>query len=357
MSKDHTKEGAGRAHSARPAALVTRLLGLTLAAALLVPEAVAQGAPGCTVEQGQHFIEAGRYEHAIRQFTCIIDAQPTEVEGYRGRIEAELLVGRYSDALADYARVTAVVEPVHPDAHLIIRDAYAARLAIAPHDIPALTGASFERWADFDYAQALRLLEQLLDAHPGDPYGTLFRGSSQLLRGGPGPKERGEADLERALALAPESPDVRFIVADAYTYGLPDFERAFVEASLALAWGLDTPRVHAILATAYNAFGDLEAAAIQIDRHFELVTTETVATPPLPADVPSTSAWCRGGSTRSRSPRLRERRSRSPRAARTSGTPSLSCSPPTGLRSSAATTTTPTSRHSTGSPRKPAPTS
>ncbi len=35
----------------------------------------------------------------------------TQVEGYRGRIEAELLLGRYSDAVGDYARVTAFVLP------------------------------------------------------------------------------------------------------------------------------------------------------------------------------------------------------------------------------------------------------
>jgi hypothetical protein len=41
--------------------------------------------------------------------------------------------------------------------------------------------------------------------------------------------------------------------------------------------------VHAILGTAYNAFGDIEAAAAHIARHFELVTTELVATTPLVA--------------------------------------------------------------------------
>jgi hypothetical protein len=54
-------------------------------------------------------------------------------------------------------------------------------------------------------------------------------------------KDRGVADIELALRLAPHSADVRFIAADAYTYGLPDPERAFAEASLALAWGLDIP--------------------------------------------------------------------------------------------------------------------
>jgi tetratricopeptide (TPR) repeat protein len=194
-------------------------------------------APTCTSEQGQASIEAGRYDQAVREFTCVIEAQPTAVDGYRGRIEARLLLGRYSDALGDYARITAFVEPVHPDAHEIIRAGYAARLAISPHDIVALTGASFERWANFDYAQAIQLLNQLLAVRPNDPYGTLVRGSSRVLQGGPGPKERGAGDLERAIALAPTSPDVRFVVADAYTYGSPDLERAFAEATMALNWG------------------------------------------------------------------------------------------------------------------------
>src|SRR5262249_15550785 len=76
----------------------------------------AYSAAPCTPERGQDFINEGRYEQAIREFTCVINAQPTEVDGYRGRIEAELLLGRYSDAARDHARVTAFVLPVHPDA-------------------------------------------------------------------------------------------------------------------------------------------------------------------------------------------------------------------------------------------------
>jgi len=61
-------------------------------------------------------------------------------------------------------------------------------------------------------------------------------------------RAEGAADLDRAIALAPESPGVRFIVADAYTYGnVPDPQRAFAEASFELAGGLNTPRVRAIL--------------------------------------------------------------------------------------------------------------
>src|SRR5262249_22099984 len=212
----------------------------------------------CTAEQGQLYIDDGRYGQAIREFTCVINVQPTEVEGYRGRIEAELLFGEYSNAVRDYARVTAFVLPVHPDAQSIILAGYDARLAIAPDNIPALTGASFARWWFFDYAQAIHLLNRLLGVAPNDVYGNLFRGSSKLLSGAT--RSQGAEDLERAIVLAPVSPDVRFIVADAYTYGQPDPSRAFAEASLALNWGLDTPRIHAILASAYLAFGNLPAA-------------------------------------------------------------------------------------------------
>ena len=58
----------------------------------------------------------GDYKLAVKEFACVIDAQPTEVDGYRGRIEAQLLLGLYSDALRDYGRVTAPVLPVHPHA-------------------------------------------------------------------------------------------------------------------------------------------------------------------------------------------------------------------------------------------------
>src|SRR5574338_58437 len=105
----------------------------------------------CSPEQGQIYINEGRYRDAIREFSCLVETHPTEVEGYRGRIEAELLQGSYSDAVRDYARLTAFVLPVHPDAEATITGGYAARLAAAPNDIPALTGASFARWWFFDY--------------------------------------------------------------------------------------------------------------------------------------------------------------------------------------------------------------
>ena len=44
----------------------------------------------CTAEQGQLLINEGSYERAVLEFTCVFNSQPTEVEGYRGRKEAEL---------------------------------------------------------------------------------------------------------------------------------------------------------------------------------------------------------------------------------------------------------------------------
>jgi tetratricopeptide (TPR) repeat protein len=267
----------------RPTLLILATVAVAAAVFGSTPLAAtaAKAAANCTSQQGQSYIDSDRYDRAIREFTCLIDADPTAVEGYRGRIEAEILLGRYSDGLADYARVTAYVVPVHPDAHVTIRDGYADRLAVAPTDVKALTGASFERWSNYDYPQAIHFANRLLAVRPDDVFGNLFRGSSRLLRRAN--TVEGMADLERAIALAPASPDVRFVVADAYTYGLPDLERAFAEATLAFDWGLPTPRVHAILATAYAAFGDLAASTSHVKAHIDLVTTELAPAAPLAA--------------------------------------------------------------------------
>ena len=120
----------------------------------------------CSPEQGQIYINDGRYRDAIREFTCVIEAQPTEVEGYRARIEAELLLGRYSDGVRDYARVTAFVQSVHPDAEATIASRLRGQACAMPDDIPALTGASFAEWWFFDYPAAIHLLNDLLVLRP-----------------------------------------------------------------------------------------------------------------------------------------------------------------------------------------------
>jgi tetratricopeptide (TPR) repeat protein len=258
---------------------------LIVVAALLVmgSASAARAQSACSVEAGQTLIDQGRYKQAVNVFTCVINAQPTDVEGYRGRIEAQLLLGLYSDAFRDYSRVTAVVLPVDPAAASTVLAGYDARLAAAPDSVSALTGASFARWWLFDYAGATHVLNHLLALRPDDVYGNLFRGSSRLLRGA---TNAGVADLEHAIALAPENPHLHAIAADAYSYGLPDPQLAFVHAMQALDGGLDIPRVHAILAASYNAFGDLAAAAVHIKRHFDLVTTELVTVPSmLPGDT------------------------------------------------------------------------
>lgn len=266
-----------------------RLGAAALSAAVLITGAVAHpraesraSVGACSAEDGQALIDQGRYRKAIAEFTCVIEAQPTGVDGYRGRIEAQLLLGWYSDALRDYTRVTAYVLPVQPDAATVISAGYAARLAADPLNVPALTGASFGRWYFFQYAQATQLLNTLLSVSPDNVYGNLFRGSSRTLNGS---AVLGVPDLDRAIELAPQSPDVRFIVADAYTYGLPDPNRALHEATLALGGGLDTPRVHAILGSAWHALGDQALSAWHIARHIDLVTAELVAAPVLGAGV------------------------------------------------------------------------
>jgi len=75
---------------------------------------------------------------------------------------------------------------------------------------------------------------------------------------------------------------VRFIVADASTYGnVPDPQRAFAEASFELTGSLNTPRVHAIFASAYLALGNQLAAAAELRTDIELVTTQLAQTAPL----------------------------------------------------------------------------
>jgi tetratricopeptide (TPR) repeat protein len=232
--------------------------------------------------QGQALIDEGHYEQAVHEFTSSIEAEPTEANGYRGRAEASLMLGRFADAYRDYyGGITAFVLPVRPDAANTIVADYAARLSADPLSIPALTGASFAQWVFFDYSRSIRLLDQLLAVQPDNVFGTLFRGSARMLGGLA--TVPGAADLERAIELAPESADVRYIVADACTYGSPDPERAYAEASIALERGLDTPRVHAILAFAQLAFGNDAAAATHIERHLELVTGQLLTTAPLAA--------------------------------------------------------------------------
>jgi hypothetical protein len=169
---------------------------------------------------------------------------------------------------------------VHPDAYQTIVAGYDARLALAPDAIPALTGKSFAHWYFFNYPATMHTISHLLEVEPDDVYGNLFQGSSRVLHGTK--RAEGAADLERAIQLDPSSPDVRFIIADAYTYGyLPDPQRAFIEATNALQGGLNTPRVRAIRGASYTAFGNVPAAAAEIAIHFDLVTTELVGTSAL----------------------------------------------------------------------------
>src|SRR5262245_6820338 len=256
----------------------------------------------CNVQSGQAFIDQGKYEKAIDEFSCAINNAPTEVEGYRGRIEAEVLLTRYSDAVRDYQKVAAYVLPVHPEATQTIYDHYEARLAASPNDLNALTGRAFAHWWYFDYHTAIAMLNDLVTMRPNDLFPTLFRGSSRMLSRTA--KAKGIADIEKAITMAPTNPNVRWIAADAFTYGVPDPVRAFDEATLALNGGLDTPRVRAILGTSYNKLGNKPAAANEINICIglsidDLVPTATIAkgptvdlsfVPDMAYDIPFTVA-------------------------------------------------------------------
>lgn len=268
------------------------IAGTQISAAKSTKFVSAFGNGTCSVETGQSYIEAGNYSEAIDEFTCVIAADPSGIEGYRGRIEAQVLLRRYSDAVLDYQRIVAFVLPVHPDAENVIHAGYAARLAAAPDDLKALTGASFAQWWFFHYAIAIHQLNHILELEPDNPYANLFRGSSRFLLGAT--KAKGAADLERALSLDPLNAHVRFIVADANTYGQKDPVRAFSEAQTALDWGLNTPRIRAILAASYSAFGDQTAAAEQIKIHFDQVTVETIPAPAMFAGTSQTLAFVPG---------------------------------------------------------------
>ena len=264
--------------SRRRFAIPAGLLALALVAASIAAAPVA-AAPDCSAAAGQALIDQGRYDRAVSEFSCLIRADATSIDGYRGRMEAFTLMGRYADAVHDGTRFTAVVEPAHPGAQQTVVKSYLDRLGARPTDIPALTGMTFARWWFFDYPAAIKYAGQLLDVQANAVAGWLFRGSSRLLHHVQ--TSRGIADLERALQLDTANPSVHYVVADAHLYGLSDFDRAYDEASIALDGGLDTPRVHAILGAALNSFGETAAAAEHIARHFELVTEQTVTMGPL----------------------------------------------------------------------------
>ena len=68
---------------------------LVAAALLIMGPSDLTRAQACTAQQGQILIDQGRYKQAVKEFTCVIEAQPTDVEGYRGRIEAHLMLGGF----------------------------------------------------------------------------------------------------------------------------------------------------------------------------------------------------------------------------------------------------------------------
>lgn len=231
--------------------------------------------------EGQQKIDEGDYEGAVDIFTQAMEADPSQVDAYRGRAEAKLLLGQYAGAYHDmFALSIGTVQPENvDDMSAAIVGSYVSRLEADPENVPALTGRAFAAWSFWSYSDALEPLDKLLEMDPDNVYANLFRGSNRLFAGVE--VDAAVADMERALELSPDSPDVRFVVADAYTYALPDPPRAYEEAQTALSLGLDTPRIHAILSASLVEAGDLDSAAYHLDQHITQVTREYVSTAPL----------------------------------------------------------------------------
>ncbi len=247
--------------------------------ALPVERMVQANGPQSSHDPGQRLIDRGQLNKAYRYYSALIKEHPASIDGYRGRIETLVLMRQYAHALADYSRIVANVIPTQPDAISKMLSDYQDRLAQKPQDVPALSGGSFVHWCSFDFDTASEWVDRLLIVRPQSPYGLLYRGSLRTLSGSD--IQAGIQDLEAAIGLDGWNPHVRFVVADAFTYGAPNATRAFWEANLAIVLGLDTPRLRAILAASYFSFGFPELAARELLKHINVVTESTMTTSPL----------------------------------------------------------------------------
>ena len=229
---------------------MTRLLGAVLAACLLVPAAVAHGAgnPTARPEQGQAFIDEGRYEKAVQEFTCVIAAAADRGRGLprprRGGAPPRPLLGRHGRLRPGHGPRPARAPGRRCHDPRRLRGPARGR----PERDPGADGRELRPLVDFDYAQAIQRAQPSSRRPPGRPVRQPLprleppaEGRDEgARRGRPRPRDRARPHeprcplgRRRRLRVRPADP-----------------ERAFAEASLALDGGLDTPRVHAILGAA-----------------------------------------------------------------------------------------------------------
>lgn len=260
--------------------LLIRLCIASLLVALVAPlnPTAAAQSDGCTADAdhlaaGNDALVAADYEAATAAFTCAIEAAPTAVDAYRGRIEAALLSRAYAAALDDYTNLLTDVYD-SPDAVFEgIMEGYEVALDGTSDDTRTLTGYSYALWWYGDVESAIAVLDLMLAADPDNAYAATLRGSSYLFLED---VEAAEADLAHALALDPENPDLYFMIADGYTYGTWNPEAAQEAALMANELGLDTPRLDAILGATYDAQGETELAAAAYARHIIGATENTI---------------------------------------------------------------------------------
>jgi hypothetical protein len=243
------------------------LKGLLLAFCLTLTAwgaAVAQEDDTCSVEV------TPSPDAAAEPGGCALNLDPLSVDVYRWQIESALLAGDYSEAVDGYMTLLAVIAPEHPDIFETLLADYERDLTTMPDDLVLLTGYAGLQWWVSDYAAAIHALDHLLEVEPDSVTALTFRGSAHFFMED---VDAGSADFARALELDPDNPNIYFLIADAYTYAMPDTERALDAALTANALGLASPRLDAIFGAAYTALDDDAAAAAYYAQHIASATS------------------------------------------------------------------------------------
>lgn len=231
--------------------------------------------------EGESLFAEGDYLGAADSFDCLIEAQPDDLAAWQLELEANLYAGAYAAALQTMTDIAIAIVPDNPQAFADLIALYEADLEEnGDDDLRLLTGLSFVLWHQYETEAGLNVLDQMLTLDPDNQYARVFRGSSHFFMGDP---ESGEADFAVALEQQPGNADLYFIIADAWLYGAGDLENALDAALVASEAGLDTPRMNAILGSAYFGLGDEELALDYFGRHIDSATAEIIEADPLAA--------------------------------------------------------------------------
>lgn len=221
---------------------------------------------------GNSALESGDYEMAIMEFTCVIEADDTNLEAHLGRGSAYVLAGDLLHANYDYGLVSMQSNPQ------VFRDAitrYSSSIEANPDDITAYILRVYTNYTspwggplDEVYADGERIIE--LD--PNNAFGYLFRGFANWYLGN---RQAAEEDYIRALELAPNNPAFYAHIATDYRRGFPD--RALENVNRAIELAPEEQGVYYLLrATIRNQTGHDVLAGEDLVRFMELIQTEVI---------------------------------------------------------------------------------